>query len=122
MDRAEQGPSRLASRVDSVAVFASGAVVTRLAVLTTRVDRVRLDGLPLSLDDGSLRVAVEGAPASAVDAALTVDLPTADPALPPHESDELRAARRSARHAQAALALRDEGLAQLQELGLSARP
>jgi hypothetical protein len=122
MERGEQEPARLASRIDAVAVFSSGAVVTRLAMLSSRADRVRIDGLPLSLDDGSLRVSIEGAPVTAVDVALTVDLPMADPSLPPHEPQELRTARRESLRLRAAVALRDEDASKLQELGLSERP
>src|SRR5690606_19170397 len=53
----------LTSRIDSVTVYRQGALVCRSAVLLAAQPvptQVRLLGLPLSLDDGSVRVRVEG--------------------------------------------------------------
>lgn len=58
-----ESATRWASALDSVVVYAQGAVCSRLARGGVPSDgRVRVTGLPRSLDPGSLRVRVLGAP------------------------------------------------------------
>lgn len=91
----------LSSRVTAVTVFRRGAMVTRAATLERGDDgfpgTVRVEGLPLLLDDGSLRVAVEaegeGAAPLARDARVTLAVPEPDPDLRPPTNEELDAAR-----------------------------
>ena len=85
----------LASRVRAVTVFRRGALVTREARLSgAPPERVRITGLPLTLDDNSLRVELhgEGALAIASDVRVTIAVPDADPTLPPPDDAELEAA------------------------------
>ncbi len=103
----------LASQIESVMVFLHGAEVTRVAPLDGVAGtpaHVRVDGLPPSLDDASLRVRVRGAgPAPrATDVRVALGIAPADPALPPPDDEALRAARREVD------ALRDQ-LAQLEQ-------
>ncbi|MEM9462400.1 MAG: DUF4139 domain-containing protein [Myxococcota bacterium] len=90
----------LPSSVAAVTVFRRGAMVTR----TAQLDRgdggfppaVRLEGLPLLLDDDSLQVEVqptgEGSAPLAGDLRVTLAVPKPDPTLRPPTNDELEAA------------------------------
>ena len=85
-------PPILASHIHAVMVFVSGALVTRhadLATLDSRVERVRITGLPLCLEDGSLRVAIAGTVVVASDVQVALDVPPADAALPPPQDAEV---------------------------------
>lgn len=114
---------RIVSRITAVTVYASGAVVTREAVLPAEVgERLALAGLPLCLDDGSLRIRVEGAAASVVDVAVALDVPAPDPALAPPEDAELRAAQVAEAEAQAVLASVEARIAVLDAVQLRPRP
>src|SRR5690242_16321822 len=55
-------PVVLSSKVEAVTVFRAGAVVTRRAPLAGAAwpDEIAIDGLPLSMLDDSVRVAVDG--------------------------------------------------------------
>lgn len=115
--------ARLPSRITAVTVYTTGAIVTREAELPAgAAGQVALAGLPLCLDDGSLRVRVVGAAATVSDVAVALDVPAADPALAPPEDAELRAARRAESEAEAvheALAAR---IALLEGTQLKPRP
>lgn len=93
----------LASRIDSVTVYRQGALVCRTALLLAAQPvpaQVKLLGLPLSLDDGSVRVRVEGDAGElpvATDIRVALDLASADENLPPPDDAELKAARRQVR-------------------------
>jgi len=93
----------LTSRIDSVTVYRQGALVCRSAILLAAQPvppQVKLLGLPLSLDDGSVRVRVEGEGGElpvATDLRIALDLAVPDPALPPPDDAELKQARRDVR-------------------------
>ncbi|MBZ5714589.1 DUF4139 domain-containing protein [Nannocystis pusilla] len=93
----------LSSRIDSVTVYRQGALVCRSAILLAAQPvpaQVKLLGLPLSLDDGSVRVRVEGEGGElpvATDLRIALDLAEPDPALPPPDDAELKQARRAVR-------------------------
>ncbi|MCY1066057.1 mucoidy inhibitor MuiA family protein [Nannocystis sp. RBIL2] len=93
----------LTSRIDSVTVYRQGALVCRSAILLAAQPvppQVKLLGLPLSLDDGSVRVRVEGEGGElpvAMDLRIALDLAVPDPALPPPDDAELKQARREVR-------------------------
>ncbi|MDC0717175.1 DUF4139 domain-containing protein [Nannocystis bainbridge] len=93
----------LTSRIDSVTVYRQGALVTRSAILLAAQPvppQVKLLGLPLSLDDGSVRVRVEGEGGElpvAMDLRVALDLAVPDPSLPPPDDAELKQARRDVR-------------------------
>lgn len=114
---------RIASRIIAVTVYASGAVVTREAVLPADAgERLAIAGLPLCLDDGSLRIRVAGAAASVVDTTVALDVPAIDPGLAPPEDAELRAARLVEAEAQAVLEAVEARIAVLDAVQLRPRP
>ena len=91
---------QLASKISAVAVYSEGAIVTRSAELAAGAEgwpaQVSLGGLPLCLDDGSLRVRVEGANAPQATAVRTaLEVPVPDSTQPPAENEELKAAQRA---------------------------
>lgn len=95
----------LSSRIDSVTVYRQGALVCRAAILLAAQPvpaQVRLLGLPLSLDDGSVRVRIEGEGELpvATDVRVALDLAAADETLPPPDDEELKQARRRVRELQ----------------------
>ncbi|HEY8377166.1 MAG TPA: DUF4140 domain-containing protein, partial [Nannocystis sp.] len=85
----------LTSRIDSVTVYRQGALVCRSAILLAAQPvpaQVKLLGLPLSLDDGSVRVRIEGDEGElpvATDLRIALDLAEPDPSLPPPDDAEL---------------------------------
>ena len=93
----------LSSRIDSVTVYRQGALVCRTALLLAAQPvpvQVKIMGLPLSLEDGSVRVRIEGDAGElpvATDIRVALDLAAADEGLPPPDDEELKAARRSVR-------------------------
>lgn len=93
----------LTSRIDSVTVYRQGALVCRTALLLAAQpvpSQVKLMGLPLSLDDGSVRVRIEGDAGElpvATDIRVALDLAAAEPELPPPDDEALKAARRQVR-------------------------
>ncbi|MEX0167610.1 DUF4139 domain-containing protein [Streptomyces sp. LMG1-1-1.1] len=106
---------RWGSALDSVVVYARGAVCRRLARGTVGPDgRVRVTGLPRSLDPGSLRARVLGTPGVRVTEARVVveasSLGEAAPEGAQHEFDRVRDAR------EAAEARRDRQLARIKEV------
>ena len=90
----------LGSRIDTVTVYRQGALVTRTAIVLAAQPvpaQVKLVNLPLSLDDGSVRVRVEGEGGDlpvASDVRIALDLAVVDDKLPPPDDDALKKARR----------------------------
>jgi hypothetical protein len=90
-------PINLNSRVRAVTIYRRGAMVTRAAELVREgaqfPRRIQLVGLPLTLDDSSIRVEVEtegaGAAPVAGDLRVTLSVPGNDPELAPPSNDEL---------------------------------
>ncbi len=108
-------PINLSSRVRAVTVYRVGAMVTREAELVRAGPsfpaRIQLLGLPLTLDDSSMRVEVETKGERpgpiAGDLRVSIAVPDDDPELPPPSNDELD-------RAQLDLDLAQEALEQLQ--------
>jgi len=123
-------PSRdVASTVRAVTLYRRGALVEREAVV--EVDRtdasfgIRLSGLPLTLDDASLRVEVVG-PASedavvAREIRVTLAVPPSDPALPPPNDEVLLTARLDRATAERNVADYERLRSQLDELSIAHR-
>ena len=112
----------LPSKIDAVTVFRSGALVTRVAELPAGAPaRVRLDGLPLALDDGSIEVGAQGG-VVATDVKIALALPEHEDATRPAVDEALRAAERAEREAKAQLAQINRELEWYGGLGLAARP
>lgn len=92
----------LSSRIDTVMVYRQGALVSRTAIVLAAQQvpaQVKLVNLPLSLDDGSVRVRVEGEGADlpvASDVRVALDLAVTDETLPPPDDEALKKARREA--------------------------
>jgi len=91
----------LSSRIDSVTVYRQGALVCRTAIVLAAQPvpaQVKLLNLPLSLDDGSVRVRVEGEGGDlpvASDVRVALDLAVVDDSLPPPDDEALKQARRA---------------------------
>ncbi|MEZ4454571.1 MAG: DUF4139 domain-containing protein [Nannocystaceae bacterium] len=86
------------SRIESVTVYRRGARVTRAAAIADAAvcgDVIRIGDLPLTLEDRSIRIRIDGGPGlAATDVAIGLEAATVDPSAPPVESAEIRAARR----------------------------
>jgi len=91
----------LSSRIDSVTVYRQGALVCRTAIVLAAQPvpaQVKLINLPLSLDDASVRVRVEGEGGDlpvASDVRVALDLAVVDEHLPPPDDEALKQARRA---------------------------
>ncbi|MBK9756863.1 MAG: mucoidy inhibitor MuiA family protein [Nannocystis sp.] len=91
----------LTSRIDSVTVYRQGALVCRTAIVLAAQPvppQIKLVNLPLSLDDGSVRVRVEGEGSDlpvASDVRVALDLAVTEQDLPPPDDEALKAARRA---------------------------
>jgi hypothetical protein len=118
----------LTSRIEAVTVFSCGAAVTRRAELAPAGGawpaQVRLTGLPLSLDDGSVKVRVEGSDGTAPSAVgLRVALEAPDvPAPEPPDEEALRGARREVLRLRARVGDCDRLATRLNEMALPERP
>jgi hypothetical protein len=120
----------LASRIDTVKVYAAGATITRIAELQMNAgelpEHVEIPGLPLALDDSSVRVRVDvetqipSPIASDVRIGLAVPPPQETQNPPPDE--ELRAATAEVRRIEDAIALIENEIAVLNNLKVPDRP
>ena len=118
-------PLLLASRVTAVTVFRRGALVTRSAELRREgpnlPTQVQIGGLPLALDDSSVRVEIEGPGVAASELRVAVDRATHDADLPPPHDDELDAARLAVTEAELAVELDERARARLSSLQIASR-
>ena len=122
----------LESKIDAVTVYRSGARVTRLAELSRAGDRfpdsVTLAGLPMALEDSSVRarvLPVEGSNGAglpvAADVRVTLDVARGDEHLRPAEEGELRDARVAAAEQAELVAQIEREVERLSHLDLQAR-
>ena len=90
----------LSSRIDSVTVYRQGALISRTAIILAAQPvptQVKLVNLPLSLDDASVRVRVEGEGGElpvASDVRIALDLAVIDASKPPPDDEALKKARK----------------------------
>lgn len=118
----------LSSRIDSVTVHRRGAVVCRVAVVLAAQPvppQVKLGNLPLSLEDASVRVRVEGEGGDlpvASDVRVVLDLAHPDSDLPPPDDAALKAARRRLAGLQQQLTQLGRQRQRLEQLTLYERP
>ncbi len=130
-------PQGVASRIDAVTVYRRGARVTRVADIAADGSgfprTVRIGGLPLGLEDGSVRARVEptsaagngpieGVLPAAVDLRVVLDVPELDPSLRPADDAELEAARLEEQGLERDAAHLEHQMAQLERLQLVPRP
>ena len=122
------------SRIEAVTVYRRGARITRIAEL--EVGRggevppaVRLGGLPLGLDDDSVRVRVEALEGDdgaalpvAADLRVALDVPQRDESLLPADPDQLEAARLELRRLEWRARLLEAEHARLHRLAIVERP
>ncbi len=128
-----------ASRIAAVTVFRSGALVERTArfVPAALPGSIRLTGLPLSLDDASVRVRVEADPepeaaepgasesassVTATDVRVALEVPAPDSDLAPPRDEELVDARRDVRRLEEKIASTEVMSGRLEDLEPPARP
>jgi uncharacterized protein YheU (UPF0270 family) len=121
---------QLTSRIDKVKIYAAGATVTRVADLELSAgeipEHVEMAGLPLALDDSSVRVRVEAEPGTSTAIATDVRIGLA---VPPRQAvqnspsdEEVREAKAEVRRIEDAIALIENEIAILYQLDVPERP
>ncbi len=110
------------SRIERVTVYREGARVTRVMALAEVAKEARFSGLPLTLDDGSVRARITGKDGLAVDVRVSLEVPDADASLAPAEDAALENARRAAETCRADVVRLKEALARLDALKITPRP
>jgi hypothetical protein len=128
-DKTRNFYTQLTSKIDNVKVYAAGATVTRVAELqlgTEEVpEHVEIAGLPLALDDSSVRVRVEaeqGMAAIATDVRIGLAVPPRQETLTPPVEEEVREATAEVRRLEDAIALIDNEINVLYQLDVPKRP
>jgi hypothetical protein len=121
--------TQLASRIDAVKIYAAGATVTRIAELPASggelPEIVEIAGLPLALDDSSLRVRVEAERENAPiagDVRIGLAVPERQETPAPSLDEEVRAAAAEVRRIEDSLALIDNEIEVLHQLQVPSRP
>lgn len=108
--------------IDTVTVYRRGARVSRAVAIEPGATEVKLAGLPLALDDGSVRVRIDGSGVRAVDVRVGVEVPPEDAALLPPRDEELRAGEREVALARAEVDRLTKAHARLDALAVRPRP
>lgn len=116
---------QLTSHIDRVKLYAAGATVSRVATLRQTEEQVEIPGLPLALDDGSVRVRVESdsdncAIATDVRIGLAVPSPTQTPPRP--EAAEIQAAETQVKQLEQLLSLVKTEVKVLAQIKVPNRP
>lgn len=121
--------AQISSRIDKVKIYSAGATVNRIAELNITANEVpeyvEIAGLPLALDDSSVRVRVEveqGNAPIAADVRIGLAVPPPPPAPPSPEEEELRMATAEVRQIEDAIALIDNEINVLSQLDVPDRP
>jgi hypothetical protein len=122
----------LLSRITEVTVFRCGALIRREAEVAAPdgvyPQYVRLTGLPLCIDGGSVRVSVASADGDprvlpvASDLQVSLDVPDADPSLAPPRDEELREAEMAVRRLEDQAAQVGEQISRVEQLSTPDRP
>lgn len=113
------------SWVDSVAVYRSGALVTRIAELKEVPERIRIGPLPLAIDDGSVRVTVRGADGArplASDLRVELEVPKPGSSLPPARPEEVETAEQRVAKLRDLLDHVRRDVRRIERIGVVARP
>lgn len=121
--------AQLTSKIETVKVYSAGATVTRIAELPLTTgelpEQVEIAGLPLALDDSSVRVRVEvesGAPPLACDVRIGLAVPPPQEIPNPPADEELRAAAAEVQQIDNLIALIDNEISVLRHLHVPDRP
>lgn len=120
--------AQLTSRIDAVKIYAAGSTVTRIAELRLTADslpeQVEIPGLPLALDDTSVRVRVEidGGVAIASDIRIGLAVPPPSETPNPPADEELRAAKAEVQRIEDIITLIDNEINVLHQLHVPNRP
>jgi hypothetical protein len=128
--KTQKAYAQLASRIDNVKVYAVGATVTRIADLQLDAgevpEHVEIAGVPLALDDSSVRVRVEAeqgtASAIATDVRVGLAVPPHQETLKPPVDEEVREAKAEVRRLEDVIALIDNEIDVLYQLDVPERP
>jgi hypothetical protein len=116
-------PVFVPSRIDAVALYRSGALVTRVAELPAMGSaHVRIGPLPLDVDDGSVRVAVRGGSVVATDVRVTLEVAEPDSALPPARPEDIDTAEQRVEKLRDQLDQVRTEVARVEQLGVAVRP
>jgi len=121
--------AQLCSRIETVKVYSAGATVTRIAEFPLTPgklpEHVEIGGLPLALDDSSVRVRVEveqGTAPLACDVRIGLAVPPPPETQNPPADEEIRAAAAEVQQIQDVIALIDNEIAVLRQLHVPDRP
>ena len=120
---------QLTSRIDKVKVYAAGATVTRIAELQHSTgempEQVEIAGVPLALDDSTVRVRVEaeeGIAAIATDVRIGLAVPPRQETQQPPADEEIWEAAAEVRRIKDIMALIDNEITVLLQLEVPDRP
>jgi hypothetical protein len=115
----------LESSIDAVLVFQRGAVITRVATAVSAEGEFAFEGLPLSLDDESVRLKLDGAAAaggwSVADVQVEVDAPVREPTPEPDDDAAFEAATDARDRANAHLEATRASIESLRAVALQGR-
>ncbi|MBD2129360.1 mucoidy inhibitor MuiA family protein [Microcoleus sp. FACHB-1] len=122
--------AQVTSRIDKVKVYAAGATVTRVADLQLGAgeipEHVEMAGLPLALDDSSVRVRVEAeldvSTAIATDVRIGLAVPPRQAVQNSPTDEEVREAKAEVQRMEDAIALIENEIAILYQLDVPERP
>jgi len=121
--------AQLCSRIETVKVYSAGATVTRIAEFPLTPgelpEHVEIAGLPLALDDSSVRVRIEveqGTAPLACDVRVGLAVPPPQETPNPPADEEIRAAAAEVQQIQDAIALIDNEISVLRQLHVPDRP
>ena len=122
--------AQVTSRIDKVKVYAAGATVTRVADLQLGAgeipEHVEMAGLPLALDDSSVRVRVEAeldvSTAIATDVRIGLAVPPRQVVQNSPTDEEVREVKAEVQRMEDAIALIDNEIAILYQLDVPERP
>lgn len=129
-DKTQSAYTQLTSKVDKVKVYAAGATITRIANLQLTTgeapQQIEIAGLPLALDDSSVRVRVESdsgtSTAIATDIRIGLAVPPRQETLKPPAEEEVPEAKAEVRRIEDAIALIDNEITVLHQLNVPKRP
>lgn len=129
-DKTQSAYTQLTAKIDKVKVYAAGATITRVAQLERRAgaaaQQVEIAGLPLALDDSSVRVRVEGeggtSTAIATDIRIGLAVPPRQETVNPPAEEEVREAKAEVQRIEDAIALIDNEITVLHQLHVPKRP